>query len=167
MSTCQRCSWTFWFIGRGVCGFLPPTVYDCPLDSHRGKQLLVGSAVPAHVVPPDSIKRKKQARSSMKKARIERTFFIGDALAIASSKSLRELHTKYLRVFCYPLLSLFWGRGFRPLRRATRTLSWTCKPLKRLDLNFGIITDPTECETLPRRSARRSNHRIVCANCPH
>src|SRR5699024_6675135 len=38
------------------------------------------------------------------------------------------------------------------------------KPLKRLDLNFYIITDPTECETLPRRSARRSNRQVVCAH---
>ena len=31
------------------------------------------------------------------------------------------------------------------------------KPLKRLDLNFYIITDPTLCKIQPRRSARRSN----------
>ena len=108
MSTCQRCSWTFWFIGRGVCGSLPPTVYDCPLDSHRGKQLLVGSAVPAHVVPPDSIKRKKQARSFMKKARIERTFFIGDALAM---RPLRKIPAGIL----LPLAELILGKGISPV----------------------------------------------------
>ena len=48
----------------------------------------------------------------MKKARIERTFSIGDALAIASSKSLRELHAQCLRALGYPLLSLFWGKDF-------------------------------------------------------
>ena len=108
MSTCQRCSWTFWFIGRGVCGSLPPTVYDCPLDSHRGKQLLVGSAVPAHVVPPDSIKRKKQARSFMKKARIERTFFIGDALA------MRPLRPTPAGIGL-PLAELILGKGISPV----------------------------------------------------
>ena len=41
------------------------------------------------------------------------------------------------------------------------------KPLKRLDLNFYIITVPTLCETELRRSARRSNHRIVSAICSH
>ena len=64
------------------------------------------SAVPAHVVPPD--KRKPEALPSLvlcEKAASNGLFHIGDALAIASSKSLRELLTKYLRVFCYPLLS--------------------------------------------------------------
>ena len=41
----------------------------------------------------------------MEKARIERAFSIGDALAIASSKSLRELHAQCLRALDYPLLS--------------------------------------------------------------
>ena len=43
MSACQRCSWTFWFIGRGVCGSLPPSVHDCLPDSHEGEQLLTSS----------------------------------------------------------------------------------------------------------------------------
>ena len=65
---------------------------NCPPDSSWGKQVSIVSAVPAHVVPPDSVNRKCCPRSIfMDEVGIEPTSSIGDALAIASSKSLREL----------------------------------------------------------------------------
>ena len=78
----------------------------------------------------------------MEKARIERTFSIGDALAM---RPLRKIPAGIL----LPLAELVLGnRGFRHLRMATRTLPWTRKPLKRLDLNFYIMIVPTLCVTL-------------------
>ena len=130
----------------------------------------------------------------MGKARIERTFPIGDALAIASSKSLRELRRKIPAGILLPLAELILGkRDFAPLRWSDQGLMvpkgnhTVCKqtvpaqfskgklsgslanrgprkPLKRLDLNFYIITVPTLCVTQPRRSARRSNRWVVCAH---
>ena len=53
----------------------------------------------------------------MEKARIERTFPIGDALAIASSKSLRELRRKIPAGILLPLAELILGiKDFAPLR---------------------------------------------------
>ena len=66
-----------------------------------------------------------------------------------------------------PLAELILGnRGFRSIamERPGALPTGPRKPLKRLDLNFYIMTDPTECETLPRRSARRSNRQVVCAH---
>ena len=122
----------------------------------------------------------------MKKARIERTFFIGDALAM---RPLRKIPAGIL----LPLAELILGIGdFAPLRWSDQGLMvpkgnhTVCKqtvpaqfskgklsgslanrgprkPLKRLDLNFYIIIDPTLCVTEPRRSARRSNRWAVDA----
>ena len=123
----------------------------------------------------------------MGKARIERTFSIGDALAM---RPLRKIPAGIL----LPLAELILGkRDFAPLRWSDQGLMvpkgnhTVCKqtvpaqfssgklsgslanrgprkPLKRLDLNFYIMTDPTECETLHRRSARRSNRWAVGAH---
>ena len=84
---------------------------------------------------------------------IEPTSSIGDALAM---RPLRKIPAGIL----LPLAELVLrNRGFRHLRMATRTLPWTRKPLKRLDLNFYIMIDPTLCVTLAL--ALRSHKQIV------
>ena len=124
---------------------------------NKARRAIIVSGVPPHVVPPEQISRNCCPRSFMGKGRIERPFPIGDALAIASSKSLRELHAQRLRALGYPLLSLFWGKDFALCGDATTVPdgNWTVskgncvvrsanhalpagprKPLKRLDLNF-------------------------------
>ena len=94
----------------------------------------------------------------MGKARIERTFPIGDALAM---RPLRKIPAGIL----LPLAELILGiRDFAFCGRRPGALpTGPRKPLKRLDLNFYIIIDPTLCEVQPRRSARRSNRWVVCA----
>ena len=96
----------------------------------------------------------------MGKARIERSFPIGRPLARVFPRG----HT--LRCMAPPCPVLFWGKGFRPLRRATRgsarlaeLTSGPRKPLKRLDLNFLSL--------LPSESAYRYllPTRRVCKGC--
>ena len=89
----------------------------------------------------------------MGKARIERTFPIGDALAM---RPLRKIPVGIL----LPLAELILGnRRFRSIamERPGALPTGPRKPLKRLDLNFYIMIVPTLCVTQHRRSARRSN----------
>ena len=129
----------------------------------------------------------------MGKARIERTFPIWDALAMASSKSLRELRRKIPAGILLPLAELILGiRDFAPLRWSDQGLMvpkgnhTVCKqtvpaqfskgklsgslanrgprkPLKRLDLNFYIITVPTLCVTLALALRSRESQGSECA----
>ena len=121
-----------------------------------GNGAIIVSGVPPHVVPPEQISRNRCPRSFMGKGRIERPFPIGDALAM---RPLRPMPAG-IRL---PLAELILGEGdFAPLRWSDQGAlpSGPRKPLKRLDLNFFDMTDPTECEKLVRRSARRSNRRV-------
>ena len=94
----------------------------------------------------------------MGKGRIERPFPIGDALAM---RPLRKIPAGIL----LPLAELIFGEGdfARCDGRPGALPTGPRKPLKRLDLNFYIITVPTLCVTQPRRSARRSNRWAVGA----
>ena len=74
----------------------------------------------------------------MKKARIERTFFIGDALAM---RPLRKIPAGIL----LPLAELVLGiKRFRSIamERPGALPTGPRKPLKRLDLNFLSLTTP-------------------------
>ena len=77
-------------------------------QSQRGTDRKPVSAVPAHVVPPDCVNQKYQARSFMEKARIERTFSIGDALA------MRPLRPMPAGIWL-PLAELILGKGISPV----------------------------------------------------
>ena len=88
---------------------------------------------------------------------IEPTSSTGDALAM---RPLRKIPAGIL----LPLAELILGnREFRSIAmERPGALPWTCKPLKRLDLNFYIITVPTLCGKLALALRSREQMGSMC-----
>ena len=93
---------------------------------------------------------------------IEPTSSIGDALAM---RPLRKIPAGIL----LPLAELILGIrdfalcGERPGAHGSQANRGPRKPLKRLDLNFYIIINPTECVTLALALRSREQTGSVCA----